>query len=555
MCRQNHRTSIQHLDLFFHRVNIQHPFANKNQNINMNNFEDIQVNQVTPPIAHNRKTEAIFVTPIGTPYKFFLVGKDDSGKEVEAVYKERITQHGGTLIDSTDDPLTLFLAESQEILNRNLQTVPNNRQVYRLSFIDDCITEGIVLPLENYTLLVDTNAQVYKMTPVRSYFTKEEDNIIAETYRLLIPTHRPVEINTHIHKKYLPHRTVYSIKSRYNEKIRKSLKYYYQSDPDSKELLRDVEGNYVRVYINDADASTADDKTSEEPLTSSTLPGRVRYSAKDDFQLCSQILKYNVRESNINDVNDEDLKVNSSIFQELADSFPHHSKKSWSERYAKWVSAYGVGSYYRYYQARLENHEVPEPVSNLVLEKGKYAASTALRQVRNIDSDDEVLHDVLVNAKKRKHSSSVIPISSTTSKSDLSRVFLQSLQRDSPPIDPEKIEKIGKDAYTKLLKDVLAEVKIFDSHQEWKSTFKNALGVKDYYLTFLLDVTSGNLKLIVQIISNYLEDNTQYLTNFPGVFLPRHDIILLANENKDEIDQLIKYHSLENVEKRRKYLF
>ncbi|ODV94928.1 hypothetical protein PACTADRAFT_34678 [Pachysolen tannophilus NRRL Y-2460] len=181
----------------------------------------------------------------------------------------------------------------------------------------------------------------------KNAFTEEEDEYILEEVRKHPRNRKGYTLYNDISKN-LKNRTAVSIRSRFKQYLEPRLKYVYQVDSNNN-LIKDSNNELI--------------KTSDLALT---INRSTPFTADDDY-----ILAKKITESAMITTNKEGKEIvtwtTSKFFDNLAGTYPDHSKLSWRDRYRKFISVYGIQKYLNYYE-KCEEADI-EPVAVNVLLK------------------------------------------------------------------------------------------------------------------------------------------------------------------------------------------
>lgn len=383
----------------------------------------------------------LFTTPDGEPLNF-QIPKDDPHYED---YKYKIAKYGGNVIDSEDNDF-----EVPNVIKLSSRKIANVT-TFSTKFVDESIDKNEVLQLDSYSRFsaprkrknsdaehsppqsltdkleafasaaasaIDSttaaeavaaaaaeadigyydsqeakyNNGIRKLQPRKktSKFNNEKDRFIIEQVRLR-PRYRTS------HKFYddlakadiLQGHTGHSVRSRCRVHLLPKIQYVYKTDEEGN-LILDEKGEKIQVPLEDVP---------------NTLKNR--FSAEEDYLLCTEVIRHVLDKSKSNHKNisrdeygffDEKLiSVGISFFDSFSREHPNHSSPSWRDRFRKFARAYGVQKYIHDYEESIRNNQIPEAMKNLTRRKFRKKDAPEKFVTPGDDEDDE---DELSNISK-----------------------------------------------------------------------------------------------------------------------------------------------------------
>lgn len=296
----------------------------------------------------------------GIPLIFHIPPNDSSRHK----YSNIINRHGGIVAETLPNGTNGIILLSSRYIN--------NPNAYKLDLVDDSISGGKLVNIEDYKYFENDMTKTDKhpnriKNRMSNRFTKEQDEYLLEQIRL-----NPAKRGSHaFYEQLLKHpiledHTKHSLRSRFRLYLVKKMDYAYKTD-DRGELLYDKSGNRVKIPLD-------------------VLPDvKRKYTADDDYILCKEIVAFNtnrLHESQTNpgrvELDNENLNVPVSFFTQIMKAYPNHSAQSWRDRYRKFAVDFGILDYISYYEQETANNRIPQPLSR----KNKLTKHTDM--VRNL---------------------------------------------------------------------------------------------------------------------------------------------------------------------------
>lgn len=553
--------------------------------------------------------QVIFTYDGGIPMLFYIPYGDPNREE----YRHKIITHGGITTDTEPNKS----AANRIILLSSFNI--KNQICYRLAFVDDSIKNNGVMNLNNYKY---TNDEPYDncnnaynqnkamslttgkaldlnydsmmkhpkqgITRTSLRFNDVKDEYILKHVRLnarLRNSHRFFdELATH---DVLKGHTGNSIRSRYRNHLESKLGYVYKTDANGN-LLKTPDGKHIRQSL---------DKLPK------TLKNR--FTAQDDYQLCSEIIEYSKNKylealkSGIVPKDNSgkpvefdyyaDFTVPVSFFSMMAKKYPTHSYNSWRDRYRKFVRNYGAQKYVDDYDTAVERGDTPEQMKNFTGKKfaanhkaikqligSNYSNEESSKRERNNEALDEEIgeikssniDDVITNGgatsgdinqdnSVRENSSQMMSsqeglnldikyVDKNVAHDDL---FNKNFYKIKPNQLPGEIEKILHACHGNNLSFLFNEF--------------NKIGINDVFTAHILMATSADIAKIKIFVTRFLElipflqENEIYkglqIEDTDGLWTEKYDNYLVSN-NEGDMKRLKEVHDERSMETRKDFL-
>lgn len=348
----------------------------------------------SPPRPPGIGLRKIFTTPDGFPLEFFI----SADEPLHDKYVRLIEDHGGIVypLESADLLSSVIIISSQPW---------NLRSTVGFRYIDDSIAKGFLVGVDTQARglsraesLASTADNINSSSYINTYdskslavatafetgakkarqlrekpknprgpskkFTPEADQYILEQVRMK-PRYRTShkffeELAKH---PQLHGHTGNSIRSRFRLQLENKMEYVYKTN-EHDEIELDEHGQRLAVSVEGA----------------KTL--KMKFSADDDYNLCSDVLSHVLTHQTLNLIRSEDpsdpyeldeskFSVPILFFDQYAIRHPHHSSLSWRDRYRKFARVYGVQKYKDDYDALVGTKEGPQPMRRLTKRKEK----------------------------------------------------------------------------------------------------------------------------------------------------------------------------------------
>lgn len=218
----------------------------------------------------------------------------------------------------------------------------------------------------------------------KASFTEEEDEFILDVVRKN-PTRRTTHTLYDEISHYVPNHTGNSIRHRFRVYLSKRLEFVYEVDKYGK-LLRDEDGNLIKTkslppsikkkFTADEDYSLAigikkqfyrdlyqvDPDSGTSLITEEDSPTAV---AKRNMTMDPNHVPGTEPSFKDYQVKERRGPIAREFFKQFGENKPTHTENAWRDRFRKFLLAYGIDDYIKYYETEKSQGNEPEPMKNL----------------------------------------------------------------------------------------------------------------------------------------------------------------------------------------------